>query len=147
MKAYFDSNIYISFLLGEESEEVIGNIFVKGVECAFVIVSSPTVFAEIGKRCGGRGSLLLQMKLDELMGAGKIEIVRDSIEMDSEAAELNERTPGRLGLNDFVHALLAAKHADVFVTNDTELRKVASGKIRAVSLSDFEKEVLQPHLP
>jgi PIN domain len=147
VNAYLDSNIYISYLLGQGHEELIGKVLKRGIGCAFTVVASPIVFAETGMRCMGRGDMLLKKTLDDFKKAGKITLVRNEMEIDLEASRLDEETGGVFGLNDFAHVLLASKYADVFVTEDRALRRTASRFVRTASLSEFAEEVFQTHPP
>ncbi|MFA6214615.1 MAG: type II toxin-antitoxin system VapC family toxin [Candidatus Micrarchaeia archaeon] len=123
MKVYPDANIYITYLLGQRGEELAERFFKQGIRCRFSIVASNTMFAEVAQRCGGRGIMLLQKNIDDFQKAGKLETRRVSVEETNESVRMNKASGNAFGLNDMTHALLAGKYADLFVTNDKELKK------------------------
>lgn len=137
MRAYLDANIYVCYLLGEEGEEEISELFGTCAGCKFEIIASKTVFAEVQKRCRTSATVLLQALIDRLLPIGKIRMVEMSDEDYEQADSLNSKTGGKFGINDFSHALLAAKYADVFVTNDRQFSPQASGLARTLSLAAF----------
>jgi len=123
MKVYPDANIYITYLLGQRGEGRTDSFFKQGIGCRFSIVASNIMFAEVAQRCGGSGIILLQKNIDDFQKAGKLETLRVSVEETNESVRMNKASGNAFGLNDMTHALLAGKYADLFVTNDKELKK------------------------
>ena len=144
MKAYLDSNVFITYLLGQKGEDEIDLLLKKCAGCSFSIVSSTTVFAEIQSRCEGSATILLQKLSDDLERLGKLEIYAPDDETREKADDLNLQTGKRYGLNDFIHALLSSKKADFFVTNDFAFMPIASkySNVKSVRsfLSDLEAQ-------
>ncbi len=143
MRAYFDSNLLVSYFLGQHQESLINGLLKKSASCAFVIVTSDVVFAEIEQVCGERARMLRQDFIDEFKALGKLSIVKRDAQALEEALALNEKTNARYGLNDFTHVLLAKKHADLFVTNDLKFKKMASEHIQTRDAGEFSR-LLQP---
>lgn len=137
MRVYFDSNLFVAFLLGQKYEAQVERALDKGIGCAFTLVSSPDVFAEVQIACQGTATLLLQKLIDDLKRAGKLEIVLRDEELTNQAVELNEKTGNKYGRNDFIHALLAKKHADLFVTNDLKFKPTANGIVTTKTIAEF----------
>jgi predicted nucleic acid-binding protein len=144
MRAYLDSNVFITYLLGQKGEDEINLLLEKCAGCLFSIVSSTTAFAEIQARCNGRATILLQKLTDDLDRLGKLEIYAPDDETRERAEELNLQTGKEYGMNDFIHALLSSKKADFFVTNDFEFMPIASrySNVKSVRLflSDLEAQ-------
>ena len=141
MRVYVDANIYIAYLLGENGEINADKFFKKGIECKFTIIASKTTFAEISLICGKRANILLQKHIDDFKNAGKLEVIEETNEQTQEALRLNENSKKKYGLNDFIHALLAKKHADVFVTNDFKFLATASKIVKTTQLESFLSEL------
>ena len=137
MKAYLDSNVFITYLLGQEGEEKIDYLLKKCAGCSFSIVSSTIVFAEIQARCEGRAAMLLQKLIDDLDGLGKLEIYAPDDETRKKADGLNLQSGNEFGINDFMHALLSGKKADLFVTNDFEFMPTAARYTAVKSVKSF----------
>lgn len=137
MKVYPDANIYIAYLLAEKDEPLIDTFFRQGASCRFTIVASKTMFAEIAQICQGKSILLLQKHIDDFKEAGKLEIVDKTSEDVEKAIELDIKSGKKCGLNDFLHAILAKKYADVLVTNDAKLIPHASKIVRTMKMKDF----------
>lgn len=136
MKIYLDSNIYLDYLLGQKGEELAAEAFRRSIGCSFTIVSSPTVVEEVILACKGN-TILMQNLWDNLKKAGKLSIVQKDAATVQEAILLNEKTGGEYGRNDFIHAILAEKHADIFVTRDLEFMPSAKGITRSETLAEF----------
>jgi predicted nucleic acid-binding protein len=144
VKAYLDSNVFITYLLGQEGEDEIDCLLKKCAGCSFSVVSSTVVFAEIQARCSGHATMLLQKLTDDLDRLGKLEIFAPDDETRKKADSLNLLGGNEFGITDFMHALLSGKKADLFVTNDFEFMPTASKytKVKSVSsfLSDLEAQ-------
>ncbi|MFA5108072.1 MAG: PIN domain-containing protein [Candidatus Micrarchaeia archaeon] len=141
MKVYVDANIYITYLLGEKGEADAEIFFKKGIGCKFIIVASKTTFAEISMICGGRANILLQKHIDDFKNAGKLEIVEKTLEDTQKAMELDLQSKNRYGINDFIHAILAKKHADILVTNDLKFLPTAAEIVKSSRLEKFILEL------
>lgn len=141
MRVYADTNIYVAYLLGEKGEAEADRFFRRGIGCKFILVASNTIFSEIALACGGRALPLLQKHIDDFKDAGKLEVVEENEGQTEEARELNEKTGNRYGLNDFSHAILAKKHADLFVTNDFRFLGTASKIVKTKKLGNFLSEL------
>lgn len=144
VKAYLDSNVFITYLLGQDGEDEADCLLKKCAGCSFSIVSSTVVFAEIQARCDGRATMLLQKLTDDLDKLEKLEIFAPDDETRKKADGLNLQGGNEFGINDFMHALICGKKADLFVTNDFEFMPTAS-KYTAVKsarsfLSDLEAQ-------
>ncbi len=137
MKVYPDANIIVALVLGEEEEDLAELFLKKSADCLYSIVVSKTTFGEVSQRLENKGTLLLQKFIDDFTQAKKLEVIQKSKDDEEKAIELNEQTSGKFGVNDFIHALLAKKHADVFVTNDRLFTKKASGMVKTLSLGEF----------
>ncbi len=137
MKAYLDANIYVCYLLGEKGEAEIDRLFEIAAKCRFSLVGSNTAFAEVQRRCGYMAVPLLQTTINKLQKAGKLAIVNENEGEITKAIEMNATTGNRFGRNDFIHAILASRYADVFVTNDREFSGEASKIVETRSLADF----------
>jgi len=137
MKAYLDANIFICYLVGERGEEEIEALFDACVSCKFGIVASKIVFGEVQARCKTSSVILLQNTIDRLRNNGKLEIADISKEDFVRAESLNHESGGKFGINDFCHAILAAREADVFVTNDREFSGEAARIAKTMSLGKF----------
>ena len=137
MKAYLDSNVFITYLLGQKGEDEVDLLLKKCAGCSFSLVSSTTAFAEIQSRCKGHATLLLQKLVDDLDGLGKLEIYAPDDETWKKASDLNLQTGKEYGINDFMHALISSKKADWFVTNDFEFLPIASKYSKAKSVRSF----------
>ena len=141
MKAYFDANIYVSYLLGHKNCEIIDGIFKEGIKCKFSIVASNTIFREIANACKGSGIMLLQIHIDKFKAANKLQIIAESTEENRLAVELNEKTGHELGENDCRHLVVAKKYADVFITDDAKLCRLATSTFRACPSRKFLSEL------
>ncbi|MBI5036777.1 hypothetical protein HZC09_05535 [Candidatus Micrarchaeota archaeon] len=75
--------------------------------------------------------------IDEFKDAKKLEIVQKTGKDTEDAIRLNSSAGGVFGVNDFTHALLAQRHADVFVTNDLKFIKTASLMVKTFTLEQF----------
>lgn len=136
MKIYLDANIYVDYLLGQKSEELAAEAFRRCIGCSFKIVSSPTVVEEAILACKGN-TILMQNLWDSLKKAGKLSIVQKDAATVQEAILLNEKTGKKYGRNDFIHAILAAEHADAFVTRDLKFMPSAREIVHAETLEEF----------
>lgn len=141
MKVYPDANIFITLVLGETREDEAELFFKKSSDCLFSLVVSKTTFGEVNRRLEFKGILLLQKFIDDFTRAGKLEIIEKTGEDTEKAIILNARTSGEFGVNDFTHALLAKRYADVFVTNDFKFIKTASNIVKTESLEYFLKKL------
>lgn len=141
VKAYFDANIYVSYLLGQTNCEIIDKIFKEGIKCKFSIVASTTIFREIANACEGCGLMLLQTHIDSFKAAGKLQIISESNEENRLAIELDEKTCHEYGENDCRHLIVAKKYADIFVTDDAKLQKLAAASARACTSRKFLSEL------
>lgn len=141
MRVYLDSNIYISYLLGEKNAEEIAGFLQISADCRFEIVASRTTFEEVAQICGDSAKMLLQQHLDEFRNAGKLTVVERSAEDLEQALIINEETRGEYGLNDIIHILLAKKHADMLVSNDKKLLPFASKSVKAKTVGKFLSEL------
>ncbi len=137
MRVYPDANIYLRLLLAEPGEELANRFFKRSADCLFDLAVSKTTFGEVNRRCEGRGSIWLQDHLDKFKGAGKLVVVEKSKEDAAGADRLNFETGNEFGVNDFLHALLARRHADVLVTDDFRFITPASKIVKTMSLSEF----------
>ena len=136
VKIYLDANIYVNYLLGQKGEELAAEAFRRCIGCSFSIVSSPTVFDEVIVACKGN-TLLLQNLADSLKKAGKLEILEEGTELHWKAADLNEKSRKKYGLNDFIHALHTRDNADLFVTGDLKFRPEAAKIAKTATLREF----------
>ena len=141
MRVYPDANIYVTYLLGERGDEQACEFFEKSVSCLFGIVASKDVFSEVQMACENRAALLIRKLFGDLKRANKLYMAERSTEDSYKAEELNAKTGGIFGVKDFKHAILAAKHADVFVTNDYEFLGTASKLTRAMPLSEYMRKL------
>lgn len=144
MKVYPDANIYITYLLGQKGEALTNRFFKQGLSCRFSIVASNTMFAEVAQRCKDEGNVLLQKNIDDFKKAGKLEMVEPSEEDDEMADSLDLKSGKKYGLNDFTHALLARRYADIFVTNDEKFAPAASKLVRTETLRRFVASKPEP---
>ncbi len=141
MKAYLDANIYVCYLLGERGEEEVDRALSIATECKFSIVASQAVFGEVQYCCGNEAVPLLQITMEKLSKPGKIAIEKTTEAEVSEASSLNEKTGERFGQNDFLHAIMAARHADCFVTADRKFAPEASKIVKTLTLDEFLKSL------
>lgn len=137
MKVYVDANVYVTYLLGQSGEGMADRFFRQGISCRFSIVASNTVFAEVAQRCGRSAMMLLQKTVDDFRNVGKLELVEPSEEDDESADRLDLQSGGKYGVNDFTHALLAKKYADIFVTNDEKFIPSATKLVRTFTMEEF----------
>ncbi len=137
MRVYPDANVYVALLLGERDAGLANLFFKRSADCLFTLVVSKTTFAEVNSALGGRGTIWLQDHLDKFRGAGKLEVVEKDGRDVGDAHRLNLLAGGKFGLNDFLHALLAKRCADVFVTQDRAFARRACRMVKAMSLAEF----------
>ena len=137
MRVYPDSNIYLSYILDDGQSAPAEEFFSRSASCLFEIVVSNTTFEEVQRRCENRAIMLIQNHLDEFKKAGKIHIVSKTPEENERAILLNSETGGEFGQNDFIHAILAYRHSDLFVTNDFRFMKNARTIANTLSLEQF----------
>lgn len=137
MKVYLDANIYVTHLLGQRGEEMVADFFRKSAACLFSLAVSKLAFAEVAQACNGTGIMLLQKHIDDFKSMRKIEVIEKTAEDDENAKLLNIQTGRKYGFNDCAHALLAKKHADVFVTDDKKLSELASQFVKTFTLKEF----------
>jgi predicted nucleic acid-binding protein len=137
MKAYFDANIYVSYLLGEKNCELIQSIFNLGASCKFSIVLSKTALKEIENATKGSGSMLFQVHIGTFRRMGKLDVILAAEEDRAKAEQINKSLGARLGENDILHCMLAKKYADVFVTSDRALLTYASQRMASFTPEHF----------
>ncbi len=137
MKVYPDANVFVALLIDEPHGPAAELFFKKSADCLFDIVVSKTTLGEVSQRLENKGTLWLQNFIDEFKDAKKLEIVQKSEKETSEAIRLNQTTGGQFGVNDFIHALLVQRHADVFVTNDLKFFRTASRMVETLTLEQF----------
>ncbi len=105
------------------------------------MVGSGDVFAEVQHACRGKSTILLQKLVDDLKGAGKLLIIERDEAITQKAVSLNGKTGGKYGRNDFLHALLAQKHADLLLTSDSKFKPEASKIVKTRLLGEFLSEL------
>ncbi len=141
MKAYFDANIYVSYLLGQKNCDKIDRIFKAGSDCMFSIVMSKTTAIEVAVACDGKGMILLQSHIDMFASKGKLEVLGINAVDDGLAHDLDDKTGHKFGLNDCRHCILAQKYSDIFVTDDRQLAGVSSPLVKTLSACEFLSEL------
>ncbi len=137
MKAYADSNVYLSYLLEERNWRQAEEFFGYCIEGRFTAVSSKFVWHEIIKYADCIGPLRLERFVSDLRGSGRLLNVDCTTEERDLALKLNLETADEFGYNDFMHAILASRHADVFVSNDLKFSPTASKIVKTMTLHEF----------
>ena len=144
MKVYPDANVFITYLLGQKGEQTADRFFKQGIGCRFSIVASKVMFAEVAKRCGQDGIILLQKSIDGLQNAGKLEIVDYAPDEVEEAYAAVMKMSASIGRNDALHSILSKKYADILVTDDRDLARFASKAQKVMGLAEFVDSKPQP---